>query len=78
MKHGVITWGATARESYERMIDVVSDAERYVAAHAKTPLRAAVDDVARRGAARVRRASRRCCAACSRSRAATRTARTAA
>ncbi len=41
LKHGVITWGATARASYERMIEVVSDTERFVAARAKTPLRAA-------------------------------------
>lgn len=55
-KHGVITWGATARESYERMIEVVSDAERFAAARASLE-------------------SRRSCAAFSRSRAATRTAR---
>ena len=55
-KHGVITWGATARESYERMIEVVSEAERFVAARAKTPLRAAVEtplDVAHARVARV-------------------------
>jgi len=43
LKHGVITWGATARESYERMIEVVSEAERFIAAHTTTPLRAAVE-----------------------------------
>jgi rhamnulose-1-phosphate aldolase/alcohol dehydrogenase len=55
-KHGVITWGATARESYERMIEVVSDAERFVAARAKSPLRAKVEtplDAAQARAARV-------------------------
>ncbi len=31
-KHGVMTWGATARESYDRMIDVVSRAEAFLAA----------------------------------------------
>lgn len=31
-KHGVMTWGATARESYVRMIDVVSRAEAFLAA----------------------------------------------
>jgi rhamnose utilization protein RhaD (predicted bifunctional aldolase and dehydrogenase)/NAD(P)-dependent dehydrogenase (short-subunit alcohol dehydrogenase family) len=30
-RHGLFTWGATARESYERTIDAVSRAERYVA-----------------------------------------------
>src|SRR5579884_1278968 len=30
-KHGVFTWGDTARQSYERMIDVVTRAERYTA-----------------------------------------------
>ncbi len=29
--HGVATWGETARESYEAMIDLVSRAEKYVA-----------------------------------------------
>lgn len=29
-KHGIFTWGDTARESYERMIDAVSKAEAYV------------------------------------------------
>lgn len=28
-KHGLFTWGETARESYERTIDAVSSAERY-------------------------------------------------
>ena len=31
-KHGIFTWGESARESYERMIDHVSRAERFVAA----------------------------------------------
>ena len=56
LKHGVITWGATARESYERMIEVVSDAERFVSARAKAPLRAAAEtplDVAKARAARI-------------------------
>ena len=77
-KHGVITWGATARESYERMIEVVGDAERYVAARAKTPLRARRRRRRSTRRARAWRAWRRSCAACSRSRAATRTARFAA
>ncbi|RIK95869.1 MAG: bifunctional aldolase/short-chain dehydrogenase [Proteobacteria bacterium] len=41
MKHGVITWGESARESYERMLAVVADAERFVAARATRRLRAA-------------------------------------
>jgi rhamnose utilization protein RhaD (predicted bifunctional aldolase and dehydrogenase)/NAD(P)-dependent dehydrogenase (short-subunit alcohol dehydrogenase family) len=30
MNHGIFTWGDTARESYERMIDMVSLAEAYI------------------------------------------------
>jgi rhamnose utilization protein RhaD (predicted bifunctional aldolase and dehydrogenase)/NAD(P)-dependent dehydrogenase (short-subunit alcohol dehydrogenase family) len=30
LSHGVITWGADARESYERMIELVTLAERYL------------------------------------------------
>ena len=30
MRHGVITWGSTARESYTRMIDLVSRAETFI------------------------------------------------
>ena len=55
LKHGVITWGATARESYERMIEVVSDAERFVAARANDATARAGRDAARE---RRRRASR--------------------
>jgi rhamnose utilization protein RhaD (predicted bifunctional aldolase and dehydrogenase)/NAD(P)-dependent dehydrogenase (short-subunit alcohol dehydrogenase family) len=29
-KHGIFSWGQSARESYERMIDAVGEAERYV------------------------------------------------
>jgi rhamnose utilization protein RhaD (predicted bifunctional aldolase and dehydrogenase)/NAD(P)-dependent dehydrogenase (short-subunit alcohol dehydrogenase family) len=32
MRHGLITWGATARQSYETTIELVSRAERYLAA----------------------------------------------
>jgi rhamnose utilization protein RhaD (predicted bifunctional aldolase and dehydrogenase)/NAD(P)-dependent dehydrogenase (short-subunit alcohol dehydrogenase family) len=35
MKHGLITWGASARESYERHIDLVSRAERFAAARVR-------------------------------------------
>ena len=33
MKHGIFSFGATARESYERMIELVDRAERYLAKH---------------------------------------------
>jgi rhamnose utilization protein RhaD (predicted bifunctional aldolase and dehydrogenase)/NAD(P)-dependent dehydrogenase (short-subunit alcohol dehydrogenase family) len=38
-RHGIFTWGATAKESYERMIEAVSAAEAYVS---KAVARAAV------------------------------------
>ena len=53
LQHGVITWGETARESYERMIEVVDAAERFVASRAKHPLRVRSEtplDLARRRA----------------------------
>ena len=39
-RHGVFTWGDSARESYERMIDAVTRAERY-AAERRRPVTAA-------------------------------------
>jgi rhamnose utilization protein RhaD (predicted bifunctional aldolase and dehydrogenase)/NAD(P)-dependent dehydrogenase (short-subunit alcohol dehydrogenase family) len=33
-KHGLLTWGEDARESYERTIDLVTRAEEYLARHA--------------------------------------------
>ena len=33
LKHGIFSFGATARESYERMIQLVDRAERYLAQH---------------------------------------------
>jgi rhamnose utilization protein RhaD (predicted bifunctional aldolase and dehydrogenase)/NAD(P)-dependent dehydrogenase (short-subunit alcohol dehydrogenase family) len=33
MNHGIFTWGETARESYERMIDMVALAEAYIREH---------------------------------------------
>lgn len=54
LQHGVITWGETARESYERMIEIVDAAERFAAARAKTPLRVRTStplDLARQRAA---------------------------
>ncbi|MCX8033204.1 MAG: bifunctional aldolase/short-chain dehydrogenase [Thermoleophilia bacterium] len=37
MHHGIVTWGATARESYEAMIELVTRAEGEVAARARGP-----------------------------------------
>jgi rhamnose utilization protein RhaD (predicted bifunctional aldolase and dehydrogenase)/NAD(P)-dependent dehydrogenase (short-subunit alcohol dehydrogenase family) len=56
LKHGVLSWGESARESYERMIAVVDAAERFAAARASRPLRVATStplEVARERAARV-------------------------
>ena len=36
VKHGIFTFGATAREAYERMIDLVTVAERHIARSPKT------------------------------------------
>jgi rhamnose utilization protein RhaD (predicted bifunctional aldolase and dehydrogenase)/NAD(P)-dependent dehydrogenase (short-subunit alcohol dehydrogenase family) len=36
-KHGIFSWGQSARESYERMIDAVSEAEVYLQAQARRP-----------------------------------------
>jgi rhamnose utilization protein RhaD (predicted bifunctional aldolase and dehydrogenase)/NAD(P)-dependent dehydrogenase (short-subunit alcohol dehydrogenase family) len=41
MSHGIFTWAHTARESYERMIDMVALAEAYVAKQAQGRSRAA-------------------------------------
>jgi rhamnulose-1-phosphate aldolase/alcohol dehydrogenase len=38
MLHGIVTWGDSARESYEAMIELVSRAEEYLARHARRPL----------------------------------------
>jgi rhamnose utilization protein RhaD (predicted bifunctional aldolase and dehydrogenase)/NAD(P)-dependent dehydrogenase (short-subunit alcohol dehydrogenase family) len=35
-KHGLFTWGETAKESYERTIDAVTRAERFAVEHAPT------------------------------------------
>jgi NAD(P)-dependent dehydrogenase (short-subunit alcohol dehydrogenase family)/ribulose-5-phosphate 4-epimerase/fuculose-1-phosphate aldolase len=35
MNHGIFTWAPTARESYERMIDMVALAESYIDTHAR-------------------------------------------
>lgn len=39
MHHGVITWGESARESYDIMIELVAKAEDYIAAHLSQPLK---------------------------------------
>ena len=41
-KHGVITWGNSSKESYQRMIEVVSRAERYIHRKVKKPFGRAV------------------------------------
>jgi len=38
MRHGLVTWGRTARESYEATIELVNRAEQYLARHATRPL----------------------------------------
>ncbi|HLI29693.1 MAG TPA: bifunctional aldolase/short-chain dehydrogenase, partial [Terriglobia bacterium] len=38
MRHGLVTWGETAQQAYERTIELASRAEGYLAAHAKHPL----------------------------------------
>ncbi|MHB1455518.1 MAG: bifunctional aldolase/short-chain dehydrogenase [Armatimonadota bacterium] len=39
MNHGIITWGNTAKESYDAMIHFVTKAEEYIAIHSKNPLK---------------------------------------
>ncbi len=38
MRHGLVTWGSTARESYETMIEMVTKAEALLAHRASRPL----------------------------------------
>jgi rhamnose utilization protein RhaD (predicted bifunctional aldolase and dehydrogenase)/NAD(P)-dependent dehydrogenase (short-subunit alcohol dehydrogenase family) len=38
MRHGLVSWGETARESYETTVSVISRAEDYGARHKKHPL----------------------------------------
>ena len=38
MRHGLLTWGETARESYETMIELVTRAEEFLAKRAAKPL----------------------------------------
>ena len=53
-KHGIFTFGDTAREAYERMIEMVSLAEDFIARHRKSRR----DRGSRRSAAPPRRARR--------------------
>ena len=39
MKHGLLTWGETARESYERTIEFVTRAEQFLARTGASPIR---------------------------------------
>ncbi|MGH9355398.1 MAG: class II aldolase/adducin family protein, partial [Terriglobia bacterium] len=39
MRHGLVTWGETARQAYERTVELVARAEHYLAVHASLPLR---------------------------------------
>jgi rhamnose utilization protein RhaD (predicted bifunctional aldolase and dehydrogenase)/NAD(P)-dependent dehydrogenase (short-subunit alcohol dehydrogenase family) len=41
LKHGIFSFGSTARESYERMIALVSAAERFIADNQRNPMRPA-------------------------------------
>ena len=41
LKHGIFSFGSTARESYERMIALVSAAERFIADHQRNSMRPA-------------------------------------
>ncbi len=41
MKHGLLTWGETARESFERTIGLVTKAEQYLSAKTRPHVRAA-------------------------------------
>ena len=42
MRHGLLTWGDTAKESYQSTIELVSKAEEYVAKKASNPLKVTV------------------------------------
>lgn len=44
LKHGIFSFGATARESYDRMIDLVGRAERYLESQGAWALRCDGDD----------------------------------
>lgn len=41
LRHGLVSWGDTARESYEATLNAITRAEEYIAGHRKHPLIAA-------------------------------------
>lgn len=53
MQHGLVTWGETARESYERTIELVDAAERYLEEKAKRQLTVKVSTPAETATARL-------------------------
>ena len=56
LRHGIATWGESARESYDRMIELVSAAERHLEGRVRVRVQVAAAtgmDVARRRLARV-------------------------
>jgi rhamnose utilization protein RhaD (predicted bifunctional aldolase and dehydrogenase)/NAD(P)-dependent dehydrogenase (short-subunit alcohol dehydrogenase family) len=53
LRHGIVTWGETASESYEAMIDLVTKAERCLESRASRVLRAAAPTAVTRAAERV-------------------------
>lgn len=57
MKHGLVTWGKTARESYERTVAFVSAAESYLTKQARRSLRVAVSTPLETAQARWRKAA---------------------
>ena len=61
-KHGIFTFGETAREAYDRMIDSVTAAEDYIAKGTQAQARRCGTS---RQARHACRRSRRCCAALS-------------
>lgn len=42
MHHGIVTWGDTAKESYDAMIENATLAEKYILAHASNPIKVTV------------------------------------
>ena len=53
MQHGLVTWGETARESYERTVELVNAAERYLEEKAKRGLTVKVTTSAETAATRL-------------------------
>jgi rhamnulose-1-phosphate aldolase/alcohol dehydrogenase len=53
MQHGLVSWGETARESYERTIELVNAAEQYLESRAKHRLTVKVSTPAETAAARL-------------------------